>query len=324
MSVEEFEHYVDSLPPWVKERSQAVVSAEEPVTYYHVSENGSLKHFTPRVPDFRAAHEDQQTPRVCVAGSVLGCLIGYQRIISDFMNGDPESYKGGWYIYGVDSQFAIKPGKRLVPDTMRSGEHWLVPYTKDHWQYPTRIIGKVFFGSLTFHNDYQYKTRLGRVTCFVEVYEGHTLNWSKAIDLKPGYHYLELNLPNETAQWNRHRHEVVTEITEQEYKQKKELVADQLSRKEDNTPQVGDYLNVEDDLLIDPGPCTYDVVKREGNKYWTSHNPPGEDPYVIPAECFVDATVDSKSGNRICTAEPVKGAKASNESLATPLPSANW
>lgn len=320
----DIDQYLDSLSDKTRERLTPIISEESPVLYYHVSENGTIKHFTPRVPDFRLYDEDQQTPRVCVANSALGCLIGYQRIISDFINGDPDRYKGGWYIYGIESSFALKPNKALVKDSLRSGEHWLVPYTKDRWEYPAKLLGKVFFGSVTHYNDYQYKTRLGKVTCYVEVFEGHTLNWSKAVDLKPGYHYLELNLPNETAQWNRHRHDVIVEITEEEYLEKKKLVADQLSHKEDHTPKVGDYLNVENDLLIDPGPCTYEVVKRDGDKYWTSHNPPGEDPYEIPAKCFVDSTVDSKSGDRICTAEPVKGAQASSESFICKAPSIHW
>lgn len=320
MESEKLLRYLDSLPDSVKKNLTVVAPENDKVRVYHLSTDPNLKKLIPRVPSRRMITENDQIPRACTSNSILGAIIGYQATLGDFMDHDPKEFNGGWYIYELEAECCVKPKRMLVDDGVRSGECWLVPYSKDTWEWKARRVGKLFYESVTLENDYKYNHRVGSVTALVEL-EGETPHkWSKAISLDPGYHELVLKIPTPESQWNQHRHYSNKMISEAEYAQRKKQSVDLLSRTEDNTPQVGDYLNVDNDLLIDPGPCMYEVVERKGDDYWTTNNPTGEDPYTIPAECFTDATVD-KSGKRICTAEPVD---ASNESLVRLAPSHQW
>ena len=307
MSLGNFMHfYNDQISDKTRHNSEPVISDDgQYFTYYHVSSDGTLKSLIPRVPDFRATGEDNTVARVCAGNSVLGCMIAHQRLISDFLNADSDAYKGGWYVYSVKADNVLRPKKKLVYDALRSGERWLVPYDKDHWEYPVVKTAKFFFDYVTIHNSYNQKLTTGKIGCYVEVFDDETehqgIKWSKAIHLDPGYYYLEFNLPNNRSQWNRHRHDTVKKIDKDEYLESKALNASLLSADVDHTPQVGDYMDVEDDRVIDPAPCSYKVVKREGNRYWTEHNPVGEDPYDVPPQYFTSETI-SKDGDRVCFA----------------------
>lgn len=140
----------------------------------HISKDHQLKEMSPYISRRQAFSEDRTVPRVCVADSLYGCMVGYAGIYGDYqyyhpmpkMNSRDNSgviFRGGWYIYAIDYQEALKPNKSLVYDASDTGEYWLVNYQKDQKPYHPVNIGKFFIESHTR----RYRDKQGTETTYV-------------------------------------------------------------------------------------------------------------------------------------------------------------
>lgn len=135
-----------ALQPASVRNQVAVLSKEEAGPMYHISKDGGIKRFTPMVSRRTASTENISVPRVCVAGTLVGCMIGYAATLDDFL-WRRDGYKGGWYIYDIDYQYLLKPSVKLLYDVEHSQERWLVTYSKDTVFYRPTIAGHFFYTS---------------------------------------------------------------------------------------------------------------------------------------------------------------------------------
>jgi hypothetical protein len=156
MSKKEIEDYLETC----------IASVQDNVTIYSSSELGTLYHLTsfkqteltPNVSTRRYGKEDNTLARVSMAMDLIGCILGYGNTVDDFLwydTGDKVgassvAFKGGYYLYTADYEFALQPTKKLVKDVEDTNERWLIPYSKDYATYPTVIVGKVFITDVTF------------------------------------------------------------------------------------------------------------------------------------------------------------------------------
>lgn len=104
---------------------------------YHISLNDKIRTFIPQVSARTIEKEDVRLPRVCTAGNLLACLLGYGAMWRDYYN----EKNDGWFIYGFDFELAFKPNKRLLPDQKETDELWLITYSKDTVEYKPNRLG---------------------------------------------------------------------------------------------------------------------------------------------------------------------------------------
>jgi len=156
MMEQDFESDYQNILDWVLLQSPVVqenvkiVSNKDLGQDYHLHIDKNLvKKFIPMMPKSASSAENASAPRVTVAPTLLGCMIGYFRCVSDFMDGSGEHikgdpYRGGYVIVALPFTHSLKPNNKLCFDAERSDEHWLVNYSKDNVDYPSIEIGKLF------------------------------------------------------------------------------------------------------------------------------------------------------------------------------------
>lgn len=110
-------------------------------TFYHISKKKLTKPLKPRIP--KSDYEEQETPRVCFAKTIQGCLIG----VSEDKNISGEEF----YVYKLKTDDYITPSKEQVNDVDITGEVW---YTKE------------------YDPDFAFKIKIGRA----KSHEKHKLN----------------------------------------------------------------------------------------------------------------------------------------------------
>lgn len=204
----------------------------------HLSKSTDLKRFTPGVSRRAVVREDRTVMRISTAPSLIGCLIGYASDIFDFhdrgagmkYNGSgPVEFKGGYVIYGFPFQVALKPSALLVPDSLSSDEHWLVPYDADHNVYCPIQMGKVFYRSIAYEVNDQRLSK--RIEMYVEVNSDTPIWLDGKQRLSRGYWLVKTIGLHDGKAWN----EVdcqVTNLTQQDYTSCKRNVASLLSFEE--------------------------------------------------------------------------------------------
>lgn len=202
----------------------------------HLSTNNGIKTFIPQIGHRQNDQEDRTIPRVCVAPSILGCLIGYVAAVDDFMNrvrGEKkEDFKGGMRIYAFAFGHAIRPAPKLVYDAKRSDECWLVTYSPDTTEFKPVHAGDLFYKSITYHSRSDECADIDG-TMYLEVKLDDGLLFSKNIHLKKGYWQVEgpvfrqHNAADMT--WVKDQEFKATEITKSEYTSQKIASADLLS-----------------------------------------------------------------------------------------------
>lgn len=152
----EIERFFELQPTEVKDDCKIVSSAD-------ISQNFMLridKHtpdiFVPNMPKSAMSTENTNTPRITVAPTLVGCMIGYFRIERDVEDGtvpDKDGYVkfyGGYTISRLPFKHCLKPGTKMVIDSISSDEHWLVPYSLDTIEVEPVRVGQIFPGSITY------------------------------------------------------------------------------------------------------------------------------------------------------------------------------
>lgn len=203
----------------------------------HISYDNALTNFQPSVTKRSLPGENRTVPRISTAPSLLACFAGYQTDLNDFHE-HPKTvsadrtrkveFHGGWVIYGLPFAYAIRPGKKLLPDAKITDEHWLVTYDRYTVDYVPVKLGKVFYDRVEYlprHNNVPKAV----VTMVVEVFSGQSVPFGNELVLQSGYWEIRVtNLHNWTGLKDI---EIlrVKEITEDEYLSRKVLTAGLLS-----------------------------------------------------------------------------------------------
>lgn len=123
----------------------------------HIDKN-KIDVFTPRVGASFEDDENSTVPRVTVAPTLVGCILGYSRCVSDFMTGHniskrenpDDTYKQGYVLHRLDYLHCLKPTAKMVWDAPGTDEHWLVNYQPKHKEYVPVAIGEFYFTSMHF------------------------------------------------------------------------------------------------------------------------------------------------------------------------------
>lgn len=193
---------------------------------YHISVNSKIKQFIPALTQRTAQKEDRTIPRISVAPTIIGCLIGYQGDIYDFMdNGDESTWRGGWYIYGFENECSVLPTNKILTDASRTDERWLVPYRADKWNYPSKLVGKFFYRNLQLEK--RKKVEVWTAEAVFEVSRGCEVRVMNGLTLKEGF--WTFSFVRSVTEWKQGVAENVRELSASEWRSMKGLHADLLS-----------------------------------------------------------------------------------------------
>lgn len=232
---EELEAWLETATEKVR-RNVTVVTPEtihQPY-FLHISTDTTIKSFTPIVGRRQSNMEDRTIPRVAVAPTIFGCFIGYAAAHHDFFklasSGKKEdlNYKGGWLIYALPFEAALKPSRKLLFDTEMSDEHWLVSYSKRSIEYKPVPVGKVFYRSINLlAKSGSHPTAEG--VMYFEILKEEGLRFSKNILLTKGYWVVEGPMNYGSAFWDDDAAFTIREIDKPEYMTTKNLSASLLN-----------------------------------------------------------------------------------------------
>lgn|SRR5574343_407838 len=145
--------------------------------------------------------EDNTIPRVHTSPTLLGCIDGYASMYWMAMNEPPtgkkkDDYRGGYYIYFIPFDYALKPSKQLVYDVDLTDEHWLVAYNTLTRQYKPSAIGRLVVSTLTLSPSSEGKIKQ-LLNVYIEIPADAKLRLHEDVWLKEGYWFLELERASE-------------------------------------------------------------------------------------------------------------------------------
>lgn len=228
--VEACKAYIESFRNGVG-KSCKVVSPEElgQEFLYHISINPAIKKFIPQLTQRTAMNEDRSVPRISVAPTIFGCILGYVNDDGDWRWGRSEKqWRDGWYIYGFRNEVSVKPAVKVLFDADWTDERWLVPYKPEKWGYKPEIIGKYFYRSVT---ESQANHNIHRtVEAYFEVSKGANVRFSQDVILTEGYWTFQFERGGKT--WDKCEVTNLTKLSAAEWNKVKGLTADLLSHQE--------------------------------------------------------------------------------------------
>lgn len=154
-----------TLSSSVVRKNTKILSAEDigQPSMFHIAKT-RMRNLVPNISRRGAPSEDNTLPRIHVSTSLQGCLIGYGAVIHDAADLDVKNtvdditYLGGYYVYTIPYNYAIKPNKTLVYDAELSKEHWLVTYNKDTIAYKPSCVDKLIVNNCVFSSETNKKS----------------------------------------------------------------------------------------------------------------------------------------------------------------------
>lgn len=202
--------------------------------------------FVPRMPTSAAKSENDTTARITVAPTLIGCMIGYARIEADVTGGtgkdkvDKTQFRGGYDICELSFKHCLFPNEKLVFDSQRSQEHWLVSYNKETLEYIPTKVGKLFISKIIYEVA-SGKEPMARFEVYIEVNKGGGFKFSPSIYLDKGFYRATVSFDRKAHRGSvdDERHFKVEPINPEGYKTAKQLSAAMLSH-QDKVPR---YLN---------------------------------------------------------------------------------
>lgn len=201
----------------------------------HVDKNTPAQ-FVPRMPRSAMPSENDTCARVTVAGTLIGCYIGYFRGEKDIQDGsiqkpnNTDPFLGGYHISRIDFTHALLPNAELVGDADSSEELWLVPYNAANARYVPKKIGKMFVSQLTFLPVSGQKPEIN-LTMYVWHEEPQGVWLNREVKLDPGCWKVDIHWP---SIWKRNVHDAknvkVQAVELAEFESQKKRVAAFLDR----------------------------------------------------------------------------------------------
>lgn len=239
----------EEIQKWISLQSKEVRDNSLIVDCVNLKQNFMLhidketpKVFVPMMPRSASLTENNTAARITVAPNLVGCFIGYARAETDFLAGSASDvikstqFKGGYSICSLPFTHAIFPAPKLVYDSKRSNEHWLVTYNQQTLEYVPEKIGKLFVSKVTYLAE-TGKLPSPEFEIYIEVNKPSGILFSPSIHLKAGYHKTVVSFERKKhpGSTNEEDNFEVTEISKQEYDKVKKLSAAMLSR-DDTAP----------------------------------------------------------------------------------------
>jgi hypothetical protein len=164
-SKKQYEDSLTDMKAWMKlqpvdiQKELTIVSSEESDKPFmlHIDRN-EIDAFIPRVGQSFEDDENKTIPRVTVAPTLVGCILGYARCINDFMLGHniskkespDDMYRQGYKIHHIDYLHCLQPTFKMVWDGEETKEHWLVNYQPKAKEYIPKVVGEFYFTQMTF------------------------------------------------------------------------------------------------------------------------------------------------------------------------------
>ena len=222
-----------------KELTVSEKSSAEFPELFHISMDSSIKVFTPRLSEYQLEGEDRSVPRVVTAPTLLGCILGYAHVQHDYLHKPVKDegndiWKNGYYIYKFDYDVALKPSNELVPIATQTDETWLVGYSPDNNEYPSKKIGKFFVKEFKFKvaegdsQDHDVET-----TILVEITDPEGMQFSKNKKLDKGYWLIEMFDVHKdswmTRSWTEDKDISIKEISKEDWLASKNAIASMLN-----------------------------------------------------------------------------------------------
>lgn len=211
----------------------------------HMSKDISIEGFVPTVTRRASRHENHSIARISVSPTLVGCIMGYASDVHDFfqrpttydVNGQRKvGFRGGWALYGIPFEYALRPSAKLVPDVERSDEHWLVTYDPDHITYRPQLLAKFFYGSIQYEATARYPR--SEVTLLVEVMTDTPIRFDDKRTLTRGTWKITVKGLHSAKRWNSLTGVQIEQMPRNEYIASKRLVASLLSFKEAVPPSM--------------------------------------------------------------------------------------
>lgn len=114
----------------------------------HMLHVSTLKQneLTPYISARANKFEDNTLPRVYVGKTLLNCLEGYASFLKDTAcnrSSSSEGYQGGYHIYIIPFEYALRPNQKLVKVAYQTKEHWLIKYKEENVTYKPKAIGEM-------------------------------------------------------------------------------------------------------------------------------------------------------------------------------------
>lgn len=232
---EQLTQWLETVSEKVRKNVTVVTPEEVGQDYFlHMSTDTGIKKFIPHIGRRQAYSEDRSVPRITVAPTLLGCFIGYAKADYDFQNlphvkkADEKGYRGGWKIYALPFEAALKPTARMVYDSRVSDEHWMVSYSRETNEYIPETAGKMFYRSIRLVSR-TGKSPEGEMELYVEITKPGGIRFSKNIRLDVGYHRIVGPVQQNVKSWTDDKGYVSTPIDKAEYFSAKNASADLLS-----------------------------------------------------------------------------------------------
>ncbi len=101
------------------------------IKLYHLSKD-EITELVPRIPE--SDFEDQETPRICFAKDIQGCLIG--------INEDADITGETFNVYSITTADYYEPTEEEVADVAITGEVWVLKPVKPIFEYKIKVTGK--------------------------------------------------------------------------------------------------------------------------------------------------------------------------------------
>src|SRR5574343_59645 len=191
----DFERTLELLPDSVANGLKVVKPEDLPGgALYHISTNRNIKRFVPCISKRTMDGEDRSVPRICVAPTIVVCMLGYGAVYTDFHGWDNKNDKAVnkaiWQIYDIPFKFAIRPVKKLLPDQKDTDEHWLIAYNRETREYIPRKVGLVQM--VGYRSGYLKGALVDELTLIAKVDAGEKVYFNNDLVLEAGTWLLKI------------------------------------------------------------------------------------------------------------------------------------
>ena len=83
--MDELEAWLQLQTKQVQQNVEVIHRTEADGPLLHLSADGNIKNFTPRLPENRTAHDAVSVPRVCVSRDILSAVLAHGHMAYDAM-----------------------------------------------------------------------------------------------------------------------------------------------------------------------------------------------------------------------------------------------
>lgn len=227
--LQDMQRFLELWPSTVGNNVEILTPNNSSGIAFHISTNPNLKFFEPRISRRTLNKEDRSMPRVSTAATLNGCLSGYSSALYDWEYMDADKWVGGWKIYAINYDAALKPNKKILGDAESTEEIWLVSYNKDHVRYPATSIGEIFFTEVGRKATGNNKLpRRVLVRAYIRIADGYQMPLNKTTVLRSGYYQLIYNDWFQAMDLRNPQDIIVLPITSGDYNNHKKLGAGNL------------------------------------------------------------------------------------------------